>query len=126
MGVLPRCDLINTGYNKLLTNIRRFLSLSTRSRRLSVEVCLLDRMSGRDVTSAVGLRVVAGITLNMAFTNPGMSSVVSRWEALLVVPFGASLTTDRWSSHCRIRPGASVQLSHSAISIWHVSSHRFM
>lgn len=27
MGVLPRCDLINTGTNKLLTNILQFLIL---------------------------------------------------------------------------------------------------
>ena len=43
-------------------------------------------MSGSSVTSVVGLRVVAAIASNMAFTNPGMSSVVSEWEGVVGCP----------------------------------------
>ena len=43
-------------------------------------------MSGRGVTLVVGFCVVAGIASNMAFTNPGMSSVVSRREGVVGCP----------------------------------------
>ena len=82
-GVLPKCDSINTGYNKLLTDIRRFFILEHRIAPV-IGGSLLDWMSG--VTSAVGLRVVAGIASNMAFTNSGMSSVVSGREGVVGCP----------------------------------------
>ena len=74
MRVLPRYDLIYTDY-KLLTDILRFLILER-----GIAPVIGRSLSARPNVSAVGLRVVAAIASNMAFTNPGMSSVVSGQE----------------------------------------------